>query len=295
MSLLRAEWQKAVGNRWVTGFLIWIFPVGALGLMIILNLIALFSPNFRQNVVGSDSINWTQDMLTVWGFLGNPLGRMFLIALTAVIFAGEYQWGTWKNILPRNQRFKIILAKFLVLSALILAGMVSTSLIWTGGRIVLAQIANHTVQPEFSGEIFGQFLGDYAYQGGLAFTSVLITAVMVAVAAMISRSILGAVIVGIAFSLVEPILLGLFFLLANIFNAPSIFNAFRVLPLYNLSNIDSWVQFDRATNMLDGPLGFFNLVAPVDSLAFSILIISIWIIMGVALVILTFQRQDITS
>jgi hypothetical protein len=25
---LRAEWQKTVGNRWVFGFLLWIFPTG---------------------------------------------------------------------------------------------------------------------------------------------------------------------------------------------------------------------------------------------------------------------------
>ena len=111
-SLFHAEWQKAVGNRWVTGFLVWIFPVGALAFVIFSCITMLLVSSFRE-VFAQDISTWTASMVGVWAFATNPFGRMFLIGFMAVTFAGEYQWQTWKNVIPRSSRTSLILVKFL--------------------------------------------------------------------------------------------------------------------------------------------------------------------------------------
>ena len=60
---------------------------------------------------------WTDTFMASWGFANNLFGRMFLLGFTAVTFAGEYQWGTWKNIIPRQRRSLLIMAKFINLGA----------------------------------------------------------------------------------------------------------------------------------------------------------------------------------
>ena len=79
--LLRAELQKMVGNRWATGFLVWVFPAGAFGFVGIGALVALLSPGFRENL---SPLLWTDNFMVPWGFANNLFGRTFLLGFTAV-------------------------------------------------------------------------------------------------------------------------------------------------------------------------------------------------------------------
>jgi hypothetical protein len=290
VNVLRAEWQKMVGNRWTTGFLIWIFPVGALSMVGLMSLFALLIPSFRDNI--SVDPFWTDNFLAPWGFANNLFGRTFLLGFTAVTFAGEYQWGTWKNIVPRQRRGLLIMAKFINLGVLILIAFSLMSLIFGFGFGIMARIADVTYGPEVTGDVVREFLGDYTLQAALAFVSVIIASIYAALSAILMRSILGGIMVGVGISIVEPLIFGVNLWLARLFDSEFFLHLGRISPFYNIENVNSWVRSDQAVTWLQ-PL--FNEAAPVDSMVFSVLVLAVWLVLGIGLVLYLFQRQDITT
>jgi hypothetical protein len=290
VNVLRAEWQKMVGNRWTTGFLIWIFPVGALSMVGLMSLFALLIPSFRDNI--SVQPFWTDNFLAPWGFANNLFGRTFLLGFTAVTFAGEYQWGTWKNIVPRQRRGLLIMAKFINLGVLILIAFSLMSLIFGFGFGIMARIADVTYGPEVTGDVVREFLGDYTLQAALAFVSVIIASIYAALSAILMRSILGGIMVGVGISIVEPLIFGVNLWLARLFDSEFFLHLGRISPFYNIENVNSWVRSDQAVTWLQ-PL--FNEAAPVDSMVFSVLVLAVWLVLGIGLVLYLFQRQDITT
>lgn len=292
INVLRAEWQKMVGNRWTTGFLIWIFPVGALGMVGLMSLFALLTPSFRDNV---SPLLWTDAFMVPWSFVNNLFGRVFLLGFTAVTFAGEYQWGTWKNIVPRQRRGLLIIAKFINLGVLILVAFGLMSLIFGFGYGILSRIADITYGPEVTGEIVREFFDDYAVQTTLAFVSVIIASIYAAFSALLMQSILGGIMVGMGVSVVEPLIFLINSWFARVFDSVFFLHLGRISPYYNIENVNSWVHSDQAVNWLEPAFQIFNEAAPVDSMGFSVLVLATWLVLGVGLVLYLFQRQDITT
>ncbi len=59
--LFRAEWLKIAGNRWVSGCLIWIFPIAAIALLVVFALILSLSSDAREGFRQDDSTLWTNN------------------------------------------------------------------------------------------------------------------------------------------------------------------------------------------------------------------------------------------
>ena len=127
LSLLKAEWKKTTSNRMLSGFLIWIYPIGVGAFIAMMVLVSLLSESSARAMAATSSGQWTTDMLSIWLFIsafpGNIFGRMLPLAFMAVTFAGEYQWSTWKNVVPRSTRSNLILAKFVTLSSFIMLSL----------------------------------------------------------------------------------------------------------------------------------------------------------------------------
>ena len=139
LSLLKAEWKKTTSNRMLSGFLIWIYPIGVGAFIAMMVLVSLLSESSARAMAATSSGQWTTDMLSIWLFIsrrfpGNIFGRMLPLAFMAVTFAGEYQWSTWKNVVPRSTRWNLILAKFVTLSSFIMLSLFLTSLILGAGQ-----------------------------------------------------------------------------------------------------------------------------------------------------------------
>ncbi|MCP4357870.1 MAG: ABC transporter permease [Chloroflexi bacterium] len=291
-NVLRAEWQKMTGNRWTIGLLIWVFPIGAFSLIASLSLMALLSTTARDNLYLQ---LWTEAFMMPWSFINNMFGQMFLLGFTAVTFAGEYQWGTWKNILPRQRRSQLIIAKFINIGVLILITFTLTSLIFGFGYGILSYIAGEPYGPEVTSQIVREFLGDYALEATLAFVSITITSVYAALAAILMRSILGGVMVGIGISLVDPLLFTMSLWLSRVLGSAFFLHLARISPFYNIENIKSWVRNDQAVNWMETSFEMFHEKAPVDSMGFSMLALASLVLLGIGLVLFLFQRQDITT
>jgi hypothetical protein len=292
ISLLRAEWRKTVGNRWVTGLLVWIFPLGALGLTLLAGLIALLSSGMRELIL-ANPMNWTSQATSAIGFFNNQLGRTFMIALSVVVFAGEYQWGTWKNIIPRRRRTSLILAKVVTLALLYLAAMLAMVFFWTVGQVVIVLLLGGQVIPALSGAVLLAFAGDLLAQGAIVYLAVLVIAGQAALVAMVVRSILAGMLVGIGITLVEPIFMAVSVVVAGILDAPWMTLPMRIMPLYNFDNLTAW-----ATG--GGPAMAADLAAQAgvvidDPPLYSAVVILVWVAALGGLMLFLFDRQDITD
>ncbi len=292
-NLFRAEWQKIAGHRWATGLLIWIFPMGALGILAIMLLVALLAPPDIQRNFGLASVNgsvdWTEIMLGAWNIPNEMFGRIILIAFTAVIFAGEYQWGTWKNLLPRRRRVPLIVNKFVTLGAFVVVAFGAASLIAGLGMFLPVKIAGGQYGPPLAEALQSDFVRNFAVQAATTFTATIIAAVYAALGAMLTHSILGSIMIGIGLMILELFSMGIFALLGSLFGHPEIVGLYQLMPSYNLSNVASLITHQPSVN----PPFLLNYVAP-NSLELSVLILFVWVFGLMTLTVLLFRRQDVT-
>jgi hypothetical protein len=291
LNLFRAEWKKTIKNYKLTTFLVWIYPIGMAAFLTILLIVQLSTASSDQGAIAPSSGQWTADVLVTWNivssFPANIFGRMLPLAFMAVVFAGEYQWGTWKNLVPRSRRVALILTKLATLTVVVMIALVSTSVIVGVGQGLGHKIAGLAYGPPLTGKVLADFAGDYVREALLGMMSLLILAAFAASAALFTRSILGGLLFGFGFSILEPSEFWL--VLGIVFSKPEIVNLYRFMPTYNLNNVRSWLVTHRALAAV--PSGF----TAQPSLAFSCGMLALWLLGLTALAILVFQRQDITS
>jgi ABC-type transport system involved in multi-copper enzyme maturation permease subunit len=292
-NLFRAEWEKIAGHRWVVGLLMWIFPMGALGILTIMLLVAIFaSPEIQANfglASVSSTVDWTEIMLGAWNIPNDMFGRIILIAFTAVIFAGEFQWGTWKNLLPRRARVPLIINKFVTLGAFVVISFGATALIAGVGMFLPVKIAGGQYGPTLAAALQSDFVRNFLVQATTTFVATIIAAGYAALGAMITRSILGSVMIGIGLMLVEFVSLGLLGLIGSLFGMPEVLALFQFTPAYNLSNVAS--QANHQAN----PFPFLLQYAEPNSLGLSLLILGVWVFGLIGLTTFLFKRQDMTT
>lgn len=293
INLFRAEWQKLVGHRWVVGTLVWVFPAGAIGVLVIMTLIAMLAPDEVQRNFGLASVDggalWTDAIHVAWSLPNQIFGRFLIQAFAAVMFAGEYQWGTWKNILPRRQRIPLIINKFVTVGAFVVTSFGVMSLIVAFGYWLPVTIAGGSYGPPLGDAIADGFVRDLLIQVGVTFTSTAIAVGYAALAAMITRSILGGVMVGMGLLVLEVMSQAIIALASFLFNAPSIMALFRWTPRYNISNIVTIINNE-------GPMfSFLDDLGAANSAELSLLVLAVWVFGLMALTLFLFQRQDVTT
>jgi ABC-2 type transport system permease protein len=286
--LFRAEWLKITGNRWAAGCMIWVFPALAVLATIFALLAAGLSSSFRAEIGGE--LEWNMIATIPWMIPNNPLGRMLLIGFTAVIFAGEYQWNTWKVIVPRSQRVPLILVKFFTVAVFVVFAFALMSILLTLGMGLVSLAAGVSYGPALGSHTLANFAGDYSRQVFNAIMVTTIAAGYAALAAMITRSIVGSVIIGVVISIGEALIVLPLYLIADLLNTDSILNIYRYLPSYNLNNLFIWLSGDTPQG-----LGYPSDKVIVDSQRFSEVVLVCWVIGLVVLTVYLFQRQDVTN
>ncbi len=293
MGLLRAEWRKAVGNHLLTAFLIWIIPIGLATFQVLTLLMSLVSERAALAMVSTGSGQWTTDMTGVWSlviaFPFNILGRLLPLAFMSVMFAGEYEWGTWRFVLPRTPRAPVVLAKAGTSTFLVLLSFIVTSLIVGIGQSITHRVVGIGYGPPLTGATLLEFAGIYAGHMLLGMLSLLILAGFATLGALFTRSILGALLAGLGLAVLEPISRVLLILLSQILNLPNITNLYQFAATYHLDNARSWILSDQA---LAQPIPGF---AAEWSLLGSLFVLVIWVAALMVSSIMIFRRQDITT
>jgi ABC-2 type transport system permease protein len=287
--LFRAEWRKIAGNRWATGCMIWIFPALALLGTAFGLLAAVLSSDF-QTSLNDGPATWTEIAVIAWLIPINPLGRLLLIGFTAVLFAGEYQWNTWKVIVPRSQRVPLILVKFFAVAVFVVFAFILMSILLTAGIGLVSWVVGASYGPDINSDVLHDFAKDYSLNMLAAFLTTIIAAGFAALAAMITRSILGSAVIGIVVTIGENLLSLPLSFIAGRLNADIFQHVYRFLPAYNLERLMAYLfgEVPAGFELQSGKL--IN-----DTQLFSEAVLAVWVVGLVALTAYLFQRQDITN
>lgn len=279
-SLVRAEITKALKNRWATLFTVFMFPLG-----VALFFVFVLGSELAGIGITTEFVEWQLIINQTFNFPNSFFGQLFLVAFGAFVFAGESVWGTWKNIIPRNHRTRIILAKYLAIAVIVFLSLNLMGLIAFVGSILLGLITGAQMQPAFGSPEAWAFVSAYLLNMFTVFATSLLAAGYAALAALFTRSILGGAVIGmlVAFSdfVLATVVSRLNDLVPTIDFAPLI----STLPAYNILNIQNWLQTGsgwRLTVALDPPSAFT-----------SLLIAAVWATGVILVSILAFRRRDI--
>jgi ABC-type transport system involved in multi-copper enzyme maturation permease subunit len=285
LNLLRAEVRKILGHRGLAVLLVWLWPVGGMLLPLILLVLALFpSPSADRRL--PIEFRWTDVALGAWAIPTNLVGRFLFIALAAAIFSGEYQWSTWKNLVPRADRARLLLAKYLAFAALTVFAFGLTSLLLPIGMGAVQAVRGLPYPPRPTPDVVQTFIGNYLVQVALTVLNTMIGVSIAALSAMLTRSILGGIIGGTFFVFGEIGLVTALIALGIFLHSPQIADAARFTSAINIANISSWVQYGQPVYLQVQGTGTNSLVG-------SFVILLVWLIVLVGIMLTVFQRQDL--
>ena len=294
LSLISAEWRKLLGHTRAVSFLVWIYPVGALVIVMLIGILPGLLFESVRDLAAEGSRSWTEDLLSVWNamnsFPGGTFLRMPFLAFIAVAFAGEYQWGTWKNIVPHQSRTALILTKFLILGILLVVALFLTALIITVGGWLTSVLFGASYGPALADLDVAAFVQGLAVQVFATIVSTLIIAAYAALIAMYSRSIVASLLLTVGLAILEFTTSLFLVIAAQALARPNLVNLLVATPTYNLENVRNWV-IEGAASTYGGIPG----LTATPSLGVSILILLLWLIGLLGGTAVVFQRQEITT
>jgi ABC-type transport system involved in multi-copper enzyme maturation permease subunit len=287
LSLLQAELQKINGNRWMTGFTLWIFPMGGLAIFALVTLVVVLGAN--RGTLGLDDLRWTDQILLALALPTNVFGQVFLVGFCASVFAGESSHNTWKNIIPRQSRMNIILVKFLAVVLMILLALSLTALVTAIGSVLVLAVAGLPIAPSLQDANLGEFFRTYILTVLMALASTFIVASYAMLASLVTRSTFAGVVVGIGIMLFDQILPGLLALVSRILQIDSVVLLHHFTPSYNIANAGQWALTQTGFTFWTE----WTKDAVPNSMEQSLLIISIWFVGLMGLSVWVFNRRDV--
>jgi ABC-type transport system involved in multi-copper enzyme maturation permease subunit len=299
--LFRAEWRKFTGNPWMAGCFLWLLPGAILSLSLLLSLLVMLDADLRASFA-EDPYQWTDASIFFWAIPNSVLGRLLMIGFTAALFAGEYQWGTWKNLIPRQNRVRLIAAKFLALGVFMVLVFGLSSFLWVLGVGVVQIIAGGSYPPTLD-NIPSNYWAELAIQASTAFLSTLIIAAIAALIALLTRSILGALMLSLAAVFIDAFIgaaLILLYLATGWRFFPSLY---RFTVGYNVDNLLNWAAFNGPADVMgnvrlqENPIfGELVLDPPLAGNMWwaSYLILGVWAAVLIGLASYSFYRQEVS-
>lgn len=285
LSVISAEALKFTRHRATWG-LVWIWPIG-------LTLIWLLAIGAELSGAGGEAggdgrggptaAGWIADNVGFWSVPGHTFGRYIIGAFVAVVFAGEYGWNTWKLIVPHRARTSLIAAKYAIAFILLAIGFTLAALLFNLFGWLEDVVTGDSIP---AGITAGALLKAHGAGALAALPAVLLTMAYVSLAAILTRSTVAALVIGLVVTTVEQ----LFFNFAPMFEpyAPSLVSTFyQVLPGYHVANAASVISQGRVVE-IPFQSGAFS-----TSIATSLAMVGAWTFAMVALTFWSFRRQDI--
>lgn len=276
---IAAEALKLRRHR-ATWMLVWIFPIGALIISAIVLLAQLAQSPAR---VAVDPQLWLHNATNFWDLPPGALGRFLIGSFAAVAFAGEYGWNTWKLIVPHRSRASLLVAKYVVVLALVYAALLLAAPIVTAATW-LEDVLKGDPLPQ--GLTFGALIAAHGERllGGLP--TILFTIAFASATAVITRSTTASIIVGIVYVMLEQLFRA--FAPGLALYIPAFEWLFEIAPGYHLANIASWLGDGQG---LLTPFASGHVVA--YGLGGSLAVIAVWVAALTGLTFWRFGRQDI--
>lgn len=225
-------------------------------------------------LASSGPLDLAQSLVAQVGDFSNPMVLLFILIGTAILYAGDYRWETWRLTSARNSRSNLVLAKVAVAFAVVLAALGVWLVFGMAGELVKAVIFARPLQFGFGAEEAGRFGAFLA----LGLTRVMQFTMIGLLAAVMTRSLLAALFVPMV------VAVGQFFLI-------------QALPLFG------WSAGDLQSQLLSPGLAADSLKAVIegsvdapDGVAWkAILSLAAWTIVPLVAAVAWFQRQDLSK
>jgi ABC-2 type transport system permease protein len=198
--------------------------------------------------------------------------KIFFAVGAAGLFGNEYRWETWRLLCPRNSRFNLLSAKFIVYAlacAASLAAMVMAAVIGAFYNAVLNS-APLDLRLDFITTALGMF--------AISWTGLLVLGAFVALVAVATRNTTGALLAGVVFAFAQ----GLFSSILSPWEAPlRYFALVPELPAQVLRGL--LIGQPIAPGVFPGP----------ERLLPAVAVLAGWIALLAGAALLRFQRQDL--
>ena len=282
LDALRAEAAK-IGRHKATWGLVWIYPIaliGVIGLIVVMTLV-----NGGDVVDKPPSLaEWLDDASAFWGAPRQAVVRILIAAYVAVVFAGEYGWNTWKLIVPHRARAGLLAAKYALVLILFAIAFAIASILFTAG-VWTDDVMSGDPMP--AGITLAGLAGAHGTAALGAIAPVLVTIGYASLAAILTRSMVGALIVSIIMIAVESLIGGFAPMLA-VYLPSAMWALVHFLPGYHLANLATWIEAGEALSM-PFPSGAVLALGWTTSLA----VVAAWTAGLIGAAFLLFRRQDI--
>jgi ABC-type transport system involved in multi-copper enzyme maturation permease subunit len=290
LQVFRAEWEKIFGNRFMAVFLIWIYPVGTITMLLLTALVVLLSADGRL-AVQLRPPTWIEQMMLTWTIVNSQIGRLFVVALAAQVFAAEFHHSTWKNLLPRRPRLHLFLNKFVVMGVIVLVAFVSMSILAGVGSGLVVGLAGGTYGPALTPEVLGETLPVFGNEVLVAFLAALFATAYAALACVITHSMVMATLAALLLVALEQTIPLILLWIGTVINQPNLAELYLWFPGYHLSNLAAWGR--EGVGYLPPFLGNLGVEAPTAGASFIALLI--WLVVLIGLAAWYFRRQDVLN
>lgn len=127
---------------------------------------------------------------------------LFCLIGAAVIFAGEYRWETWRLMAPRNTRLNTLGGKIMVYALASAASFVLLALSSILSGLIGAAADGQEIRAGLDGDVLVQALGRF----GIGWLLLLQAGAVAALAGVVTRSILAALLVPLGLGIAQSIL-----------------------------------------------------------------------------------------
>jgi hypothetical protein len=281
LDALSAERLKLSRHK-ATWFLVWLYPILFLLLFSASVVAAFVQAGAPARAVTASA--WIQQTAIIWKLPNQTIGRCLISAYVAVVFAGEYGWNTWKLIIPHSSRVSLIAAKFAMIFLLFLAALALTAAISLLFTWLEASVRGRPIPAGLTAAAILETQGRAALSGLAPF---LFTLASIGLAAVLTRSMVAALIIGVVLVTIEQLFVTLGPYL-SVYAPSLVWNLYHALPGYHLANLESWIT-NGVAQSAPFPDGRVVALAWTTSLAVA----AAWIGALAAGTFVVFERQDI--
>jgi ABC-2 type transport system permease protein len=281
LDALSAEGLKLTRHK-ATWFLVWLYPI--LFLVLFLISIAIGLAHQVGHAQPIPAAHWIEQTAIIWKLPNQTIGRYLIAAYVAVAFAGEYGWNTWKLIVPHRARAALVAAKFVTVFLLFVAALLLTAAISLAGTWVQGLATGH---PAPDGVTATLILDIHARTALAGLAPFLFTLASIGLAAVLTRSMVAALVIGIVLATIEQLFVSLGPLLAA-YASGLVWTLYHVLPGYHLANLASWIE-EGVARQSAFPDGRIVALGWTTSLAACVA----WIGALAAATFAAFERQDL--
>ena len=283
LDALSAEALKFSRHR-ATWFLVWIYPIGFILLSIVAVAVGLAQDRPTGPVPQPSAERWIEHATAIWVVPASTFGRYLIAAFTAVVFAGEYGWNTWKLVVPHRARGALIAAKYGLVLVFLYAAFLLTAVLMVGAGLV-EDLATATPTPD--GVTAAALLHAHGLGIAASLAPLLLTIAYTSLAAVLTRSMVAALAIGVAVTTLEGLIVN--FGPIGSFYAPGLSWAlYHALPGYHLANLGHWVGEGGSLRVPFVGIGVVALGWQVSAAAAGG-----WIVALAALTLGSFKRQDL--